>query len=186
MEGRDAPSLSAGVNVLSVPVAKCDRRALSQAWYSALHSRRAIVARSTVVRRRTTERPAAIQHGRVLQFAPSGTQRLANVRSLASKRLASLVPAWQQQPARRASLAVRMEQTFFLHQNAPRQATFTLDDGKARVHVILRRLGQTVHLVALCSAGVREEVARALIEIQRRLRAQGLQLRPVSNPEVAS
>ena len=180
MEGRDAPALSAGVSVLSVPIEKCDRRALSQAWYSALHGRRAIVARPAVaVHRRITERAAPVQHRKVLPFAPSDTQRHVSVRPLASKRLATLAPAHQQHPARRASLAVRMEQTFFLHQNASRQATFALDSGKARVHVMLRRLGQTVHLVALCSAAAREEVAQALGEIQRSLRAQGLRLQAI-------
>jgi hypothetical protein len=183
MESRDAPALSSGVTVLSVPIQNCDRRALSQAWYSALHSRRAIAAPPAAVHRRITERAAPIQRGRLLQFSAAGTRRLVNVRPFTSKRLATLAPTFQQ-PARRASLAVQMERAFFLRQEAPRQTTFTLDDGKSRVHVTLRRIGQTVHLVALCSASAREAVAQALVEIQCRLHTQGLKLRAVRNQEV--
>jgi hypothetical protein len=167
-----------GASLLSAPLAAIDRRALSQAWYSALHlAGAAAVAdapppRFAVVPERA---PRPVTH-----LADARSQRLRDARPVAladarAKRGASGEIAFERR-APRSGLARRIERSLLDPRSRAKRATFSIDSGRARVVVVLQTRGRQARLVALCAPSIRATVARALAQARYALAQRGIAL----------
>jgi hypothetical protein len=166
------------VSILAAPLAAIDRRALSQAWYSALHLARP--DRSPVPPREcgpcTLAAPVKAAPKRDAQSpAPrgAGTSVARSVQTKASKITAQ--PSPPKIPADRDAvpLSLRIERRFAYSASQIKRATFSMGRGEARVHVILQTNGNVATLVALCRPQMRTVVARALAHARFALAARG-------------
>lgn len=166
---------SDGVAVIATQVAQTDRRALSEAWYSALHlaqggaPRRAAPARSAPA---TAPLPATA-HG----AAPHGRRPLAPAR-FAAHRDAGATSRADAGPERRrpaGEVAQRIERAVAaLSARRPVPAAHTLDVAGGRVRLLVHSDGRTTRIVALCSRPLREQVERALASARFTLAAAGM------------
>jgi hypothetical protein len=139
-----------------------DRRSLSEAWYSALHV--AERERPGFTRARggfaaTRNESLAAAHGKArapqeaLAIRPAAGARAGSPRVAvdAAGRLARsgrTMPVLRNAPARCA---------------VPARSRFTITVGGARVHVLLKRTGGGVRVVAICAGSVERAVRRALV-----------------------
>lgn len=164
--------------ILSAPLAAIDRRALSQAWYSALGFARERPSAAAARRAPSRLRPPA---GETPDRAPgaAGTRVIRSVLRVcpppvAGKRDAAPPAAPGERRAASSALARAIERRFARTPLRPSRATFGLDGG--RVHVILRSRGSDVRLIALCAPSARATVARALEQARYALAARGIAL----------
>jgi hypothetical protein len=174
------------VSILAAPLAGMDRRALSQAWYSALRltpkaqqitpvRRRAHREAGIDVQRRSIDRSdTAACTNAATRIAPVGVARRV---TLGFDEEASLLP----RRAPRSTLAERIEHAFADVGSRPKRATFSMGPGHARVHVILQTTGARTTLLALCRPQLRGVVGRALAQARLALaqRGIGVELRAV-------
>jgi hypothetical protein len=162
---------NATLAVVSTAIPNADRRALSQAWYSALHlapgsravalpPRRSQVAtapeRTLPVQAPLQERgfhfqTAATRAERFPQFAASQVER----RSLPAPLARSLVRAVAHHSPDRISSGI------------------VLRTEEGRIHIIVRRDGTRVRLIALCVPAILDRVEKALAEARYALAARG-------------
>jgi hypothetical protein len=165
------------VSILAAPLAAIDRRALSQAWYSALrygmHEPRTI-AEVTVWNKTSLGRPRSDRR----YFATGGQCLKGEFSAAVVRSKAKPVSSGQgwcnpsRRSAPRSALAIRIERVFSDRFARPRRATFAIGRGIARVHVILQTNGTKVTLVALCRPEMRPIVARALAQARLALAAR--------------
>jgi hypothetical protein len=174
------------VSILAAPLAAIDRRALSQAWYSALHLDRKQARPAVQTAHRSGAaatiacRPQQRAEHRLLghcaeyrqtkSSAARPTQTLLAPNALRSATFRAIFP-----------LSRRIERAFFRPNAAVRRATFSLGRGGARVHVILQSNAGTVTLVALCRPEMRQLVARALAQARLALAARGFETTTLTN-----
>lgn len=166
-----------GFSILTAPLAAIDRRALSQAWYSALHVAQTGGTHSEVARARVetpgVERAA---HPSERLEPPHVMQRDAR----ASSRPGAVklrVLASPERRAERSALARHIERTFLNPMARTQRATFTIDGTRTRVHVALQTTPAGVRIVAVCPASIQARVSRALDEARYALAARGITLR---------
>jgi hypothetical protein len=164
-----------GFSILAAPLAAIDRRALSQAWYSALHLARERTLQSPAPPRnevpiRDVAQRTAESHESTRAAKFEGARR---VREPGSKPTPVATP---ERRATRSALARRIERTFLHPIARPKRATFTVDGTRARVHVALQTTPNGVRIVAVCPASVRGRVARALDQARFALAARGIAL----------
>lgn len=165
-----------GFSILTAPLAAIDRRALSQAWYSALH-----LAQETRAQPSSTQPQSSIPAGnRAPRIAESRDHarlverdRRPQPRVPASK---SPVTAAPERRAERSALARHIERTFLNPIARPARATFTIDGTRVRVHVALQTTAEGVRIVAVCPASIRGRVLRALDEARYALATRGIAL----------
>ncbi len=167
------------VSILAAPLAAIDRRALSQAWYSALHLARSECTSATLGRRtsRTVAAFARAVPKDVRDVTPRRRVDVGAARGVTSKPSPiSAQPSAAGTPAARTSapLSQRIERRFAYSQGQVKRATFSMGRGAARVHVILQTNGNTATLVALCRPEMRTVVARALAQARFGLAPRGL------------
>lgn len=164
-------------SIVTAPLAQIDRRALSQAWYSALrlaHSRATPAAPGCVrnavvaVSRNVLPEPERVRFERTVRRA------LVPLRAV-PKRSPSAFPSGERR-ALPASLAQRIARAFLVPRTLPVRSTLTLGCGKGRVHVVLQGSGQSLRLVAICRPADRELVARALAQARLELAGRGCAL----------
>lgn len=163
-------------SVLTAPVATVDRRALSQAWYSALYG---------------NQNATSQVEGKGI--APHASQQKApNVQPGASAARASeplsIAPAARESHVRRAEgpqidrraprsvLARKIEQTFLRPRGRAHKASFTVEGEQGRVHVVLQTRGTRFKLVAICPPKERANVAAALLQARYALALRGIDL----------
>jgi hypothetical protein len=156
-----------GVAILATQLAGSDRRALSQAWYSALHLAQADAPHGV--------RPALRSASRDLPVATSAVSTGSSSRSGAA---ASIVRAQARQaPAAPASAlgerrAVRTRFERSLERAVSRRVdrgacgSFSLSAENGRVQVLVRTERGTTRVVALCAPSLRERVERALAHVR--------------------
>jgi hypothetical protein len=166
-----------GYSILSAPLAAIDRRALSQAWYSALHAAREPHAASLPSRaplesgndarpRASVDAPAARERSAAAQPGRPRAARPARAANLSEERR-----------AQRSVLARRIEATFLDPARRAARATFTVDGTHARVHVALQSTPAGLRLIAICPPALRPHVVRALEQARYSLAARGISLR---------
>jgi hypothetical protein len=165
-----------GFSILTAPLAAIDRRALSEAWYSALHLAQAPHAQPALANVRTeaaaSERSRYTgQPGKRAHVEPHDAN--ARSQSATSK---PRIPAAPDRRAARSVLARRIERTFLNPISRPRRATFTIDGTAARVHVALQTTPAGMRIVAVCPASIRARVTRALDQARYALAARGIAL----------
>jgi hypothetical protein len=167
-----------GFSILSAPLAAIDRRALSEAWYSALHL--------------AHERGPSAQFPAVASAHSAGPQvfaqrehvsrpvvpRAAEVASRTKRPdQPTRIAAQSDRRAPRSVLARRIERTFLDPSRRVQRATFSVEGSNARVHVTLQDGPGGLRLVAVCPPVVRSGVVRALEEARFALAARGIALR---------
>jgi hypothetical protein len=168
------------VSILAAPLAAIDRRALSQAWYSALHlarqDRRLVQARECGPRIVATRSEPERQDETDL-CRPRGAE--PRVHFVQTKPLQVTVQSGATRiSANRGSLPLsqRIERRFAHPTSQVKRATFSMGRGAARVHVILQTNGNVATLVALCRPQMRGIVARALVQARVALSTRGVLL----------
>ena len=167
------------VSVLAAPLAAIDRRALSQAWYSALH----VAQRAPRQPQSGAARPShcAVVQPTTMRSVESGTHDhraggsvpATHRAGARTSRDAAAVESFGAQRAR-SQLSRRIELRFASTAQPVARATFSLGRGAARVHIIMQSNGNTARLVAICRPQLRETVARALAEARLALRSRGV------------
>ncbi|MEA2785556.1 MAG: hypothetical protein QOF71_1660 [Candidatus Eremiobacteraeota bacterium] len=157
-----------GVAVVATQLADTDRRALSQAWYSALHladhpplgrhARNAPAPNAAALRESCF---AQNPHGAPDRRAPDGAARAREAARIAGARCDGGV-AERRVP--KTELARRIERG--LARRAPRwaAASFAVRGADGRVHLIVRSDGARTRVVAVCAPPLRERVERALAQ----------------------
>jgi hypothetical protein len=165
------------VSILSAPLAAIDRRALSQAWYSALHL--AHDSKPATTARKLDAAPLVatpLNHETPAQKAlrtPGAATESRSARETPSKpRAPQSLAADRRAP--RTQLARKIERAFLNPRTQVKRATFAIGSGGARVHVVLQSNGARVRLVAFCPPRVRDSVARALEQARYALAARGI------------
>lgn len=160
-------------SVLSAPLAQIDRRALSQAWISALHLSKAPIARRASSAARPPRRacvafPALSRPETLARDSASAPAAAACTRAIAP------VLAGGERRTARSTLARRIVELLLAPHNSAHRCTLALGGAKGRVHLLLGGSDRRLHLVALCSPMVRDEVTRALREVRYALAARGI------------
>lgn len=165
--------------ILQAPLAAIDRRALSQAWCSALG-----FARDADVR--AERRPAKRSAGAALPAAKVGAPAMRAIAPAAPNRVSSRRPcapgtfrgeSFVERRAPHSALARAIERALVTEGKRFARATFSAGAGRARVHVVLQSRGADVRLVAICLPEHRAIVARALAQARFALAARGIALR---------
>jgi hypothetical protein len=166
-----------GYSILTAPLAAIDRRALSQAWYSALHLARCGSSGANgpppIAKARTPESlPELIQQAGT---SHRGQPFAATPRTNDASRT-NVEPS--ERRALRSPLARRIERTFLDPARPVRRATFsfavTREGTRARVHVALQSGASGMRLVAVCPPALRAGVARALDQARYTLAVRGI------------
>jgi hypothetical protein len=154
---------SDGVAVIATQVAQTDRRALSEAWYSALHlaqgaaPQRGAATRAGAVTATSAPLARATEQRDRRPLAPAALP--ARSRGGAKTR-AGVLPE-RRRPA--GETALRIERAVVtLAARRPVPAAHTLDVAGGRVRLLVHGDGRTTRIVALCSRPLREAVERAL------------------------
>jgi hypothetical protein len=168
---------ASGVAVIATQVARTDRRALSEAWYSALHlahapaSRSARAARTLAPAPSTT--PAALPRGRSGE-RHTGTQPATGTRRAhRENELATTAPLERRRPA--CANARRIERAVTaLAAHWHGQAAQTVDIAGGRVRLLVRADRGTTRIVAVCSPPLRDTVERALASARFALAQTGV------------
>jgi len=163
------------VSILAAPLAAIDPSALSQAWYSALRfAHGASAIQQTAGRCVTAARPRASVSTDALRESgrQPATVALRGARSMRCEVRAAEADHEKRRLAR-APLARRIERTFAAS-TPPQRATFSLEHGTARVHVILQTSGERCALVALCRPELEAIVSRALAQAGQALATRGI------------
>jgi hypothetical protein len=167
------------VSILAAPLEAIDRRALSQAWYSALRFAAHHPAAALAVPSRSPGRtaPPSIQSRATAPPRGSHTQAFS-VRALPRKSEANGGGDGRRYLPRRRTdrepLAARIERAFSSYGSPARRATFSLGRGSVRVHVILQTRGGHTALLAICPPQARAVVSRALTQARSALAARGV------------
>lgn len=172
------------LSVLTAPIASLDRRALSQAWYSALYGNGSkapveaapaanATAHAGIVR--VQPQPHATTAKRAtFPVPPDKTQHRDGVRGGDIERRAP-----------RSALARKIERTFLHPRAATSKATFSLDASHGRVQVLLRKSGTRMKLIAICAPRATREVATALAQVRYALAARGIALEAETRGDAA-
>jgi hypothetical protein len=169
-----------GISLLATDLAYTDRRALSQAWYSALHvaGRDAPGARARATARGTVRASLA----RAAQFgdAPApgtGDRRDARrPRNLAAPTASRTGGGECPLERRRAKseLARTIERGIARRAARAETASFVVRAANGRVHLVVRTGGGGTRVVAVCAPPLRERVERALAQARFALAGRGL------------
>ena len=163
-----------GVAVLATQLAATDRRALSQAWYSALHLAHDAPGITAAKRPATSRASTAAMHPgdaretsratRATTIAPTGTAHAVRAGSPLEERRCTLSDAARRVERALARIA-RMPQ--------PR-STHTVAVGGGRVTLLVRVDPGATRVVALCGEPLRATVERALAHARFTLAARGV------------
>lgn len=168
---------SRGVAVVATHVAQTDRRALSEAWYSALHlSEPAAAPRgSTAVAPESIALPVPRHSSPVTAGAVRYQPPAPRPPALASDPAAPAVDR-----RRIATPAVRRIERAVVRlraQSLPR-ASQTLDLAGGRVRLLVRTDAVATRIIAVCAPALREAVERALAHARFALAAGGAAVTP--------
>jgi hypothetical protein len=162
------------VTILTTRLGQTDRRALSEAWYAALHvaapnrAGRPATVTGTPTRAPRPERANAARNG-AARGAAAASVAMRNGRPATAP--ASGVPAAARDGARAAEKLARALTLRVLQRPA---SSFTVRSGDGRVHVVVCNDGARTRLVALCAPALRERVAQALAHARFVLAAHGI------------
>lgn len=191
-----------GVAVLATELPATDRRALSQAWYSALH-----LAERTPRAGSASHQPAGSANGGASGFAHDArpaqgaahsdgasargmAQRAASARrdasathdtSVRARRHGAGAPRDRSEPlaerrAPKSELAGRIERAL-AQRGRGMSASFALSAAGGRVRLLVRSDGARTRVVAVCAPPLRERVERALAQARFALAARGASVR---------
>ncbi len=176
-----------GFSVLSAPVASYDRRALSQAWYSALYGSRG--EQSGTAKSAGPQAPTCALsevQGKSEHHATQSTTDAERAwcnrtqKSNAATRLSSQI-ADRRLP--RSPLAKAIARRFSKQAALPNKAAFAIEGEGGRVQILLRSRGKRVDLVAVCAPRANAQVAAALAQARYSLARSGIRLNAETRAE---
>ena len=161
-----------GLAVVAMPLVAVDRRALSQAWYDAMH----LVEHRPPVHAHTgapLATPAFASRART-GAKPSPARRPAPLpEGVARREVPARSEAFVERRSIRTTLgrkiAVRLAA---LPPSAPKRLAFSAAGG--RVQIVVRGEGAQARIIAICAPALRERVARALLEARYQLGSHGI------------
>jgi hypothetical protein len=167
------------VSILAAPLAAIDRRTLSQAWYCALRLARDEGSPATA---NLGEPETAVVHvlvrPRNKMLGPSRWRPATSPPKPAEAKTTVTYAGWEARNAIARSshtpLAQRIERVFSEPSAQVKRATFSIGQGRARVHVILQTKRGSATLVAICRPEARALVARALAQARLILATRGI------------
>jgi hypothetical protein len=165
------------VAVVAAQLAATDRRALSQAWYSALHV--ADRAPSTNAPSRALPGHGSRDGSRIVR--PASHAAVPNA-PLAHRPAFGVAPPHTPaaEPLERRSPRTELARSIArgLAHRTPRSgaASFAIRTGGGRIQLIVRADGGRTHVVAVCAAALRERVERALAQARFALAARGVRI----------
>ncbi len=167
-----------GISILCAPVAAMDRRALSQAWYSALHladcAPRATRAPSQGRTAAVPQGCEPLAHGDAAEHSKQPVRMMRAIPEL--ERAGRILGDPPERRASRSSLARRIERAFLRPASDVKHATFRIEGTRARVHVALQTSGNRVRLVAVCRQELQARVRAALAQARFALASRGIVL----------
>jgi hypothetical protein len=162
------------VSVLAANLAQTDRRALSQAQYSALHIPEHQKPRSGA---RSSHNASACAFASALSSHASASHRLSQVASPAHRvrARADLKRQAVERRAPRTDLARRIARAVEAHplRRDAASASVSVKTPDGRVQLLVRTQGGVTRVVALCAAPLKERVERALAQARFALAAGG-------------
>jgi hypothetical protein len=170
-------SATRSVAVVATRLPLIDRRALSQAWFSALHVAAAPAHAPSTPRHGATTRidPALVPRSVTADRPPAGGPPLTSGRRVPGALGAPLAEVERRRPV--DPLARKMERAIVRGAaTRPAQTTLAVGQGAGRVQLLVRTGGGTIRIVALCAPPLRERVDRALAAARFTLAANGLRL----------
>lgn len=162
-------------SVLTAPVASLDRRALSQAWYSALFGAAGRAGEKTPLpgQAQTTTRTQADLHAAIAPLdAPGAVPGHAS--GATAERPPQGMPADRRAP--RSTLARKIERVLLKPHSGARKRSFTVEGEHGRVHVLLQSRGTQLKLIAICPPKARAHVSAALAQARYALALRGIEL----------
>jgi len=174
------------LSVIATRLPYIDDRSLSQAWRSALHVASDGPAAAMRSERRGTAPSGRAERATTLKSASAATgdvrARASHVATVARAAAAGAELATRRVFDARTAAAAR---SAFARARSypPFRSALTLDVANERVHLLLRRDGSTLHVVAVCRPEVAETVRRALVAADAHLRLRGETVR--SSVEIA-
>ena len=166
------------IDVLTTQLAATDRRALSQAWYSALH-----LAEHPAPRTASTGRRAGTMRSVERSRAPSAPTparviatpaRAAAVAPRAVTRRGQVELVVAERRAAKSTLARKLERGLAQRAGRERPSSFALSTADGRIHLIVRTDGIRTRLVAICAPSLRDRVERALAQARFALAGRGV------------
>lgn len=165
-----------GVAILATQLATTDRRALSQAWYSALHlaERSRPRDRGGLPRARSRHEPQTAHAEQRIAGHPAGSPAAARPSHEADtpRRMETRGAAERRAP--KTELAHRIERRIARHAPRTAPASFAISAGDGRVHVLVRSDGAATRIVAVCAPALRASVERALAQARFALAGRGM------------
>jgi hypothetical protein len=153
-----------GLSILTTELAATDRRALSEAWYAALHVTQAGGRPRSAPSVLTTSAPTA----RAATFTGSAVRDTAPVfhASVRGRTAAEAKPgtdaAARDRRAAASPLARRVGHAVSTAARRTIPSAVTIADAAGRIVVMVHTRGDRTHVVALCAPALREAVERAL------------------------
>ena len=165
------------VAVLATQLAQTDRRALSQAWYSALHL--ADRASSTTPARAAHSPRGRMRDSSLARPAPSVPVPHAPPNGRPALRAAlPRTPSAAAQDRRHARTDLARSIERGLARRTPRSgaASFAIRTGGGRIHLVVRADGGRTRVVAVCATALRERVERALAQARFVLASRGVRM----------
>jgi hypothetical protein len=167
-----------GVAVLATHIAHTDRRALSQAWFSALHlaERTPPAPRSRAPRAALASGGAARAgrdpHAAAPRRPPTGAPGLRGTERDTGARTGAMTGGADRR-APKSDLARRIERGL-RHAPARGATAFTVRGAGGRVQLVVRGDGARTRVVAVCAPPLRERVERALAHARFALAGRGV------------
>jgi hypothetical protein len=160
-----------GVAVIATQLAQTDRRALSQAWYSALH----LVQRTPLPRRPPAPMPSAA-HGPSRVTPVPRAPVIATLRGTTPIGTRCSTSAALPERRRPVTATTRRIEAAIARLSVVAQPTVaqTIELGDGRVRLLVRKRGATTRIVAVCAPRLRESVERALARARFSLAASGM------------
>jgi hypothetical protein len=168
---------STGVAVIATDIAQTDRRALSEAWYSALH-----LADNTPSPAPRATRAGAPPTPASLTQSPPLSSRAESSDSLnhhhpdnrpGPERSRGTATIDRRQPATESSRRIERA-VVTLSARRPVPAAHTVDVDGGRVRLLVHTDGRRTRIVAVCSSPLRDVVERALASARFTLAGAGL------------
>jgi hypothetical protein len=165
------------IDVIAAPLAQIDRRALSQAWYSALgfsHGSGGGGVSSIALPPRAQGGAAPCRAHPEGVARPGCDDRTRVVASAAPKaRSGSSGNGICAERRTRSKLAAAIERRL-LRGAQPRRSTVTLEGSSGRIVLMVQTRGARTHMVAVCRPQAREIVARAVAQARYALALRGV------------
>jgi len=170
------------IDVLTTLLADTDRRALSQAWYSALHlaersalGSRAIAARCGTAASSVAREPVPRTPLRAVSAAHAAPVRYrAPLRGRDTPHRAAAAASRPERREPKTALAQHLERALIRRVPRAPATSFALRAGLGRVHLSVRSDGERTRVIAVCSPSVRERVERALAQARFALAGRGV------------